>query len=406
MKRAALIAVGSELLHFGRSDTNTPWIAGKLERQGIEVLTRNTVADEVDAIAAALRAAVDSADLVITTGGLGPTEDDLTRDAVALATGLPLTRDPLKEDELRRRVEAYGVPWTDLQARQADRPQGAEWIENRLGSADGWRLESGGTVIVALPGVPAEMIAMVEAGLAEWAGHGEAHAHVAILRVAGLGEGSVDDLLRDLYRDPEVAVTTLGAADGVEVRLRSFNETRLEEVRVSIVERLGERLFAEDESSLAEVVGALLEARGQTLAVAESCTGGMLAAEATSVPGSSAWFRGGWVVYHNDLKLRWAAVAPEVLEAEGAVSEPVARQLAERVRIETSATWGIGITGIAGPGGGSEEKPVGLVHVALAGPRETLHWKPRWPGDRRRVRRRAVAFALDRLRLALTRGVD
>jgi len=405
MKRAILIAIGSELLHFGREDTNTAWIAARLDELGVDVLCRTTVADEIDIVAATLRAAMDSADLVVTTGGLGPTEDDRTRDAVADAVGLPLVRDPLKELELQRRFEEYGVTWSDLQARQADLPEGAAWIENHLGSADGWRLEHAGTTLVALPGVPAEMVAMVEAGLGDWVGETAQRATTVTLRAAGLGEGSLEGLLRDLYEDQEVDVTTLGAADAVEVRLRSSDPMRLEAMRAAIAERLGEHLFEQGERRLVEVVGSMLEARGETFAAAESCTGGMLAAEATSVPGSSAWFRGAWVVYHDDLKQRWAGVDPHVLAADGAVSESVARRLAEAVRRDTGATWGVGITGIAGPGGGSDAKPVGLVHVALAGPGDTLHWKTRQPGDRSRIQRRTVAFALDRLRRAMA-GTD
>ena len=247
---------------------------------------------------------------------------------------------------------------------------------------------------------------MVDTGLAGWVGEARTRPGVVTLRVAGLGEGAVDALLGDLYDAPGVAVTTLGAADGVDVRLRSADAGCLREVRVALAERLGDNLFAEGERRLVDVVGERLVDRGETLSVAESCTGGMLAAEATSVAGSSRWFRGGWVVYDNALKETWAAVEPAVLERDGAVSEPVARQLAEAVRREARTDWGIGVTGIAGPGGGDEDKPVGLVHVALAGSRGTSHWRTRQPGDRGRVRRRTVAFALDRLRRALTVARD
>ena len=408
MQRTALIAVGTELLRLGREETNTAWIADRMADHGVEVVQRTTVTDDVEAITATTLGALEVADLVVLTGGLGPTDDDRTREALARALGSPLRRDAERLGVLRQRFEEYGFPWSEFQARQADIPDGAEWVDNPRGSAAGICIRSGERTVVALPGVPSEMKPMVRAGLAGWLGAAAAQAAaVATLRVAGCGEGEVDARLSDLYAEPGIDVITLASADGVELHLRAVDrsdkrvEARLRRLRDAMVERLGADLYTEDDRSLAEVVGGLLVDRSEKLATAESCTGGLIGAEITAVPGSSQWFLGGWIVYHDDLKRGWASVPADVLKSDGAVSESVARKIAEAVREQGGADWGIGVTGIAGPAGGTPEKPVGLVHVALASNRGTLHWKTRQPGDRAWVRRRAAAFALDRLRRAL-----
>lgn len=408
MTRAALIAIGSELLGFGREDTNGPWIAARLEASGVETVARWVVSDALEALVPAIEAATRIADVVILTGGLGPTDDDRTREALARALGRPLRHDEIREARLKRRFAAFELPWTDRKARQAYRPEGADWIDNDVGSADGLRVAHGDVTVVALPGVPSEMRPMVEAELTGWLG-GDASATTArsTIRVFGYGEADVDARLADLYDRDGVDITILAGPGEVAVAIRSTGgdaaEVRamLDGVRDEVATRFAGEVAVDDERSLAAIVGDALRERGTDLAVAESCTGGMLAAEVTRVPGSSDWFRGGWVVYHNELKQGLAGIPAETLEEDGAVSETVARGLAEAVRDRCAAGWGIGITGVAGPGGGSADKPVGLVHVALAGPGGTRHWRTMRGGDRDWIRRRTVAFALDRLRRAL-----
>ena len=408
MKRAALIAVGSEFLRFGRADTNSVWVAARLDRLGVETVARVAVPDEPDAIASMLRTAVEIADLVILTGGLGPTDDDRTREALAQALELSLQHDAAKEEEMKRRFAAVELPWTERQARQARRPSGARWIANGAGSADGLLLEHEGTTIVALPGVPTEMQPMLAAHVEDWVGVSNRWAVVrSTLRVFGRGEAAVETQLSDLYDEPGIDVTILSAPGEVEIGIRSAADRRetairrLDAMRSTMTARLGHDVYVDDGRSLAGIVGDLLTERGETLAVAESCTAGSLAAETTTVPGSSRWFRGGWVVYADELKQQLAGIDAATLEQHGAVSEPVARGLAEAVRAGCGADWGVGVTGIAGPAGGSENKPVGLVHVALASRHTTEHWRTVRPGDRDGVRRGSVAFALDRLRRAL-----
>jgi nicotinamide-nucleotide amidase len=412
MRRAALVAVGSELLRLARDDTNTAWISARLARLGVETVCRVHVCDEPAAIASVLRAAIETADLAILTGGLGPTDDDRTRQALALALDRPLEHDASKETSLRQRLMAADLPWTKRQARQAWRPADARWIENKVGSADGLWIEAAGTTVVALPGVPSEMRPMFVDHVDDWVRDVGRHAEArASIRVFGHGEATVDERLSDLYEEPGIDVTILSAPGEIEVAVRSVAEsaataeTKLDAFCSAVQSRFAHDVYVDEDRSLAGLVGDLLVRRGETLATAESCTAGMIAAEVTTVPGSSAWFRGGWVLYSDELKSRLAAIDLRDLEQHGAVSERVARRLAEAAREGCSADWGLGVTGIAGPGGGSEDKPVGLVHVALASAAETWHWRTLRPGDRDYIRRRTVAFALDRLRRALT-GTD
>jgi len=409
MTHAALLAVGSEFMRFDRSDTNTAWIAARLDGLGVETVLRATLPDDPGVIASTLRAAVEMADLVILTGGLGPTDDDRTREGLAQALGRPLENDAAKEQELRRRFAAVEVPWSERQARQARRPSGAHWIANGSGSADGLLVEHEGTTVVALPGVPSEMQPMLSAHVAGWVGVSGRRAVVrSTLRVFGRGEAAVEEKIADLYDEPGIEVTVLSAPGEVTIGVQSTGGSpesvaaQLEATCAAMAQRLGPGVYVDEGRSLAGIVGDLLVERGETFSVAESCTGGVLAAEATTVPGSSRWFRGGWVVYSDALKRQLAGIDAATLERHGAVSEAVARRLAEAVRERCDTDWGIGITGIAGPDGGSEDKPVGLVHVALASRETTQHWRTVRPGDRAGVRRGSLVFALERLRRALT----
>ena len=405
LRTAALIAVGSELLRHGRPDANGDWLTERLGRLGIEVVGRTIVGDDAVRTASAIVSALRSGDLVLLTGGLGPTEDDRTRDALSRALAQPLERDVEREERLRAMFESRGRTFRPMQARQADKPRGAGWVENPLGTAPGVIGQRGGRLVIALPGVPAEMRRMFEESVAPLvAARGAGGLARRSLRVGGRLEASVDEQLRELYGAHGVDVTILAGREGIELQLTAHAadaehaRLALDALEREISERLGHDLYGRDDDTLPAVVGRELAAAGLSVATAESCTAGLLAAALTEVPGSSAWFRGGVVPYSDDLKPILADVPSELLARHGAVSEPVARALAEGVRRRLAASFGVGITGIAGPGGGSPDKPVGLVHVALAGTSRTDHWRLLQVGDRALIRRRSVSFALDRLR--------
>jgi nicotinamide-nucleotide amidase len=398
---AALIAVGSELLHAGARDTNTAWIAERLERLGVLVRCRAAVDDSVERIGALVAAFFERMEIVILTGGLGPTEDDRTRDGLSRSLGVPLVRDPEMLRRLEARFRAKGYRWSEAQARQADRLEGSSWIENPVGSAPGIAYQRAGHRLFALPGVPAEMTEMFERGIAPGLATGAPPTR-RTLKVAGRPESFVDDLLRDLYASPGLEVTILAKPSGIELRLAAATGSVVAEAERTMSDRLGADLFGADDATLASVVGELLRERGETVGTAESCTAGLCAAVLTETPGSSAWYRGGVVVYANDLKTALAGVPEEVVRDHGAVSAPVALALARGARTRTGATHGIGITGIAGPSGGSEDKPVGLVHLAVAGPLGDAEARHLFSGGRSLVRERAVHAALDLLRRRLT----
>jgi nicotinamide-nucleotide amidase len=411
--RARIIAVGSEMLGLGRVDANGDWLIEQLGRLGVAVESRCVVEDDPDAIASAVRGALGRVGAVIVSGGLGPTEDDRTRDGLARALGTDLERDPERLHRLEELFRMRGRTCSPRQARQADRPAGAAWIENTGGTAPGLALKHGDTELFALPGVPAEMQVMFRTFVApRIAARADRVLARRTLRVAGRTELSVDDQLRDLYGAGGLRVTVLAGREGIEVHLlaegrdQAAATARIEEIDARMSRRLGRDLYGRDDETLATVVGSALECAGRTLATAESCTAGLLAAAVTGVPGSSAWFRGGFVVYSDDLKKSLAGVAPEVLEKHGAVSAEVADELARGARARCGADYGIGITGIAGPGGGSAQKPVGLVHLALAERSGTETWRLLQSGDRNLVRHRTVATALDRLRRRLLDSAD
>ncbi len=409
--RAAIVAIGTELLHAGRHDSNGDWLAERLGRLGVPVALRALLEDDPAAIEAHVDAALRRCDLVLVTGGLGPTEDDRTRGAVASALEVPLERDAAVVEALRARFESRGRRFEEHQARQADRPRGSRWLENPAGTAPGFLAERAGRAIACLPGVPAEMRAMFESGVEPWI-RGRARGAIArrTYKVSGRFESSVDRRITDLYDLPGLTLTILAGVRGIELHAvatggdRPEAEARLAAFDASIRERLGADLFGTDDDTLAAAVGRALVARGRTVATAESCTAGLLAAALTSVPGSSAWYRGGLVVYQDDLKVRLADVEAATIEGHGAVSAEVAAALAAGARRRCAADVGVGITGIAGPGGGSDDKPVGLVHLAIEDADGEFADIFRFPGDRRAVRARTVAWALDRLRRRFAPG--
>jgi nicotinamide-nucleotide amidase len=406
--KAVVIAIGSELLHPGRRDTNAEWLTLRLLDIGIESCWRAVVADDEHRIALLVRDAMAGAGVVILTGGLGPTDDDRTRTALSLAFEAPLERDPAMVRHIESLFTARGRVATPRQSLQAERPRGASWIPNALGSAPGILAVHDRVVVAALPGVPAEMRAMFDEIVApRLAGMARSGIARRTLRIAGRPESSVDEAVRDLYDAPGVTTTILASAGTVELLLLSTGSdvrearAKLATVEAAMRARLGDDLFGADDETLASVVGGLLASRSRTVATAESCTGGLLGAALTEAPGSSAWFRGGVVCYANDLKTSLVTVPDTLIRAHGAVSEPVARALATGARRVCGADFGLAITGIAGPSGGTVDKPVGTVHLALDDGAEVRARKLDWPGDRELIRRRAVAAALDLLRRRL-----
>ena len=405
---AVIVAVGSELLRAGRRDTNAEWLAAELLGLGVVTTWRAAVEDDARRIAAIDRLARAGSEVVLLTGGLGPTEDDRTRDGLALALDRPLSRDPDMVAAIERLFAARGRPFRPVQARQAERPAGTSWIPNPVGTAPGILDEADGCLLAALPGVPAEMRAMFEATVRpRLRSRGTGAIAQRTLRIAGRPEASVEEAVRDLYATPLTDTTILAGSGLVDLVLtatgrdRSEAVARLEALEGAMRVRLTADVFGVDGDTLASAVGRLLAARGATVAVAESCTGGGLGEAITEVPGASAWFRGGLVCYANDLKSSLADVPEETLGAFGAVSEETARALAAGARRRCGATFGLGITGIAGPTGGTPGKPVGTVHVALAddGPGRAVRFVG--PPDRALVRRIAIVVALDTLRRRL-----
>ncbi|HKQ61626.1 MAG TPA: nicotinamide-nucleotide amidohydrolase family protein, partial [Candidatus Polarisedimenticolaceae bacterium] len=300
-------------------------------------------------------------------------------------------------------------PWVDAQAKQAARPRGASWLDNPLGTAAGLQAHAGTCRILLLPGVPDEMRAMFAASVEPLLPPGRVERR-RVLKTFGRSEPDVDAELRAAAAVlGEIGVTVLAGTGGVEIHLRARGPleraaSRLEAAERTLVERLGADLYGRDEETLPTVVGRLLRDAGATLAIAESCTGGLLGGAITSAPGSSAWFRGGFVVYADDLKVSWVGVSATSVQAHGAVSDVVCAELARGARQRGGAEFGLAITGIAGPDGGTPDKPVGLVHFALAAEAGVESFSRRFGGGRETVRQLAVSAALDRLRRRLLRA--
>ena len=403
--RGAVLAVGDELLLGDIVNGNAAWLGEALAGVGVEVVHSAMVGDHVGRLATALRRALEDADVVVVTGGLGPTGDDLTRDAVALVAGVPLDRSPAIEDQLRERFRAYGFAMPPDVLRQADVPRGATVLDNPVGTAPGLRLEVDGKVVVALPGPPHELQATARAGvLPDLARRTGTVVTTRTLRSAGLGESNVAEKVEAAVQVPDGVDLAYLAGNGV-VRVRfttAGDPAVLEPLVRACAEVLGDAVWGYDHDSLPGVVGRLLAARGQTVATAESLTGGLLGAALSELPGSSATYRGGLVPYATDAKAAVAGVPQQVLDEHGAVSEQTARALAEGARARLGADWAVATTGVAGPDE-QEGKPVGTVHAAVAGPAGTRVRTARLPGDRDRVRVLTVTTALDLLRRSLTR---
>jgi nicotinamide-nucleotide amidase len=406
--KAEIIAVGSELLTPDRVDTNSLFLTEELNKLGIEVVRKSIVGDNRDDLNATFHEALEHVELVIASGGLGPTEDDLTRETVAdlLGRKLQLNKEILQYIEGRFRQLGREMPAVNV--RQAMVPEGAEALENPRGSAPGLWIEDSGHRIALLPGPPRELKPMfyeqVLPRLQRFASsvrmfHRE-------LRVAGMGESALEQRIKPIYtRYSDVNTTILAAPGEIQIHLRIWtddavhSQKTLDEIVQSFQLALTDRIFSLDGSPLEEVVAQILTMNSATIAAAESCTGGLLAQRLTSIAGSSSYFLGGVVCYSNELKTAWADVPAEIIKTKGAVSSEVAIALADGIRRRVGSTLGVGITGIAGPGGGSEEKPVGTVHLAVSHAGGVRERGVRFPGDREAVRWHAAQLALDMVRI-------
>jgi nicotinamide-nucleotide amidase len=408
--KAEIIAVGSELLTPDRLDTNSLFLTEELNKLGIEVIRKTIVGDDRELLADTFRGALERVPLIITSGGLGPTEDDLTRETLAEVLGRKLVRDEGILRYIEGRFRNLGREMPAVNVRQAMVPEGAEVLHNPRGSAPGLWLEDAGRTIALLPGPPRELKPMFREHLLprlERRASGVRMFHREI-RVAGMGESAVEQRIKHIYtRYPEVNTTILAAPGEIQIHLRIWTEDAkhaekiLEEIVKGMEIALTDRIFSHEGKPLEEVVGNLLIQNRATISAAESCTGGLLAQRLTSIAGSSAYFLGGVVCYSNELKTAWADVPPDIILSKGAVSAEVAVLLAEGIRRRTGSVIGVGITGIAGPGGGSEEKPVGTVHVAISHGAGVKERAAVYPGDRDTIRFHASQTALDMIRIHL-----
>ena len=405
--RSAVVAVGDELLLGDIVNGNAAWLGAELAAVGAPVVHSSMVGDTVERIVTAVRRALEDADVVVLTGGLGPTSDDLTREAVAAVGGAPLVRQPALEDELRAKFAAYGVDMPDAVLKQADVPEGAVVLDNPVGTAPGLQLEVGDRLLLAMPGPPHELAAVFAGVRSALAARTGAVGLTRTLHCAGLGESAVAEVVDRTITVPDgVDLAYLAGGAVVRVRLTTVAATtaQADAVLAPLVEplaaALGDAVFGRDDDSLARVVVARLTAAGQTVAVAESLTAGLVGAALTEVAGSSAVFRGGVQVYATDLKASLAGVPQDVLDEHGAVSARTAEALAQAVRGRLGATYGLALTGVAGPDP-QEGHPPGTLHVAVAGPDGTVSRSLRLPGDRARVRLLAVTAGLDLLRRQL-----
>jgi nicotinamide-nucleotide amidase len=407
---AEIIAIGSELLAPDRTDTNSLWLTEKLNQLGIEVKLKTIVGDDDARLEEAIRDAVRRSKVVITTGGLGPTEDDITRKITARALGRRLLLDEIVLAEIKQRFQGFGVAMPERNSRQAMVIEDADVLPNPNGTAPGMFIDHEGTAIVLLPGPPREMKPMFEnhVGSRLEGRAGKIRVVRRILRVAGLGESAVDEKIAPVYTQYDNPQTTiLFNQSEIEIHLTARGRTEdeanalLDRVVLQLEEKLGNAIFSFCGEKMEEIVGLKLSVGNYTLSVAESCTGGLLAQRITDVPGSSKYFIEGVVTYANEAKTRALGVEPILLLEHGAVSAPVAEAMAEGIRKRADTDFGLAITGVAGPGGGTEDKPVGTVFVAISSEVGTEHRKLKLPGDRQLIRWRASQAALDMLRRRL-----
>jgi nicotinamide-nucleotide amidase len=405
---AELLTIGTELLLGQIVDTNASWISQRLAEAGIDIFYKSTVGDNWGRIEAAIRLAMSRADVVIMTGGLGPTEDDLTRDVLAAVLGRPLRLDESVLRHIEERFARRRVAMADNNRKQAMVPEGAVVLQNPRGTAPGLFVEAQGRIFVCMPGVPSEMKPML---LEQVIPHIRDAVGIRsrivsrVLKTCGISESTLDQRIGDYFREmrnPSIGV--LAHMGEIHVRLTCKGEDPaeigrlLDELEAKIRARLGHLVFGTDEEKLEAVVGRLLRERGATLAVAESCTGGLVASRLTDIPGSSDYFARGVVAYTAAAKTALLRVPAELIASRGVVSLEVARAMADGVRAEAGTTFGVATTGIAGPTGGTPELPVGSLCVALAWEGGGSGREFRLLGEREQVKFRGAQMALEMLR--------
>lgn len=410
IKNAEIIAIGSELLAPGRLDTNSLYLTGQLNSLGIPVEQKSIVGDHEGRLEQSIREALTRSELVITTGGLGPTEDDVTKKVAARVLRRQMVLDNRILERIQARFQNRGMEMPSNNARQALVPVGATILENTAGTAPGLWLDNDNRVLILLPGPPSEMKLMFENAclprLEERAGGYRLFTQV--FKAVGLTESRLDEIIAPIYTRCSNPATTILASQGeIHVLLTGRGKSEEEARRITVeladqVEyQLGDYIFSRGEESLEQIIGYYLLMRQKTLAVAESCTGGLISQRLTSIPGSSQYFLCGLTCYSNRSKIDLAQIPPLLIEMAGAVSPEVAKGLAEGVRMKAGASLGLGVTGIAGPTGGSVEKPVGLVYIALSTESQIDCQEHRFSGDRERIRRFASQMALDMIRRKL-----
>lgn len=412
---AEIIAVGSEMLTPHRSDTNSLAVTARLNDLGIQVRVKAVVGDDRANLTAVFMQARARADLVVLMGGLGPTSDDLTREVVADALGRRLAEDPAIVESIRRRFASRGLRMPDVNRKQAMVPHGAAPLANPNGTAPGIWIDDGDRGVLLLPGPPRELEPMMERFAREVLATrvGEERLYRRVVKITGRTESQIEEIAHPVYSqwshaDPPIGTTILGMPGQIELHFSvrsgdaSWAQARLEGCVAQVSAILGADIFSVDDRALEEVVGEVLRARGLTIAVAESCTGGLITSRLTDVPGSSAYVLAGIVGYSNDAKVDLVGVPASLIASHGAVSEPVAISMAEGARSRAGAAIGVGVTGIAGPGGATPEKPVGTVAVAVAGPGAECRARTyRFPGGRTLVKFQASQAALDQVRRAI-----
>jgi len=419
-RTAEIIAVGSELLGSTRTDTNSLYLSGRLAELGIDLRIKSVVGDEREDLATLLRQALERTDLIVLTGGLGPTDDDLTRDVVSEVLGLPMEIDESIVDKIRARFEKRGLVMPEVNRRQGQVPRGAIVLDNPNGTAPGLFIDHAGArgrqIVILLPGPPRELNPMFDAvcsgPLRERAG--TERAYRTTLFLTGRGESHVEQLVQPIYarwRDavPPISTTILAAMGQIELHLtvRETDEGRaraiLDRARAELLAVIAGDVYSTDGRAMEEVVGDLLKSRGLSIAAAESCTGGLFTSRLTDVPGSSAYVRAGVIAYAYEDKTALLGVPAEMIATHGAVSEPVAVAMAEGIRERTNADVTVGITGIAGPGGGTPTKPVGTVVIAVIVPNQPVYVRTySFHGGRPMVKFQATQAALDRVRRMVT----
>ena len=409
-----IIAVGSELLTPYRQDTNSLYLTAQLNQLGVRIAAKTIVGDRREHLVSAVRNALERSDIVAVMGGLGPTEDDLTRESVAEALGLRLKRNQEIVAALYARFAARRIQITDNNTKQGDVLEGAAPLPNAAGTAPGQWLDTvyreHRKLVVLLPGPPSELKPMWEAEVLPRLKEAIPRRYFATrtLKAAMIGESACDARIAPIYKQfADVETTILAHLGDIQLNLICTKptpeqaEARVDALASAIEEELDDVVYSTKGETLERIVLYQLELAGATLAVAESCTGGLISQRLTGTPGSSRSFLGGAVVYSNELKTLFAGVPPQLMAGNGAVSRDVASALATGIRGETGSTLGVGVTGVAGPGGGSEEKPVGLVYIAVSDGVQTDVEEKRFNGDRDRIRQYAAQAALDMVRKRL-----